>query len=157
LISFDRDPPPGVEVFERPTWRVGDRFVYGKGHQVRLPSRVEADGEGWLLVQEQGGPSLRLDADLGDLGQQPKEGTEGQVSNDPVDTRFSWPLWDGKRWSCEFVRRTTDVVPMPLHVEYEVLGEEQVKVPAGTFRCLRIWRTVRPAKEGKYIDRGGLL
>ena len=157
LISFDREPPPGVETFPRPTWRAGDRFVYRKGGQARMPSLVEADGDGWRLVQEDGRPDLRLDADFGDLGQAPKEGDEGRVTNDPVDARFSWPLWDGKRWSCQFVRRTMVDDPFPLHAEYEVRGEEQVKVPAGSFRCLRIWRTTRPAKEGNFIALVSLL
>jgi len=157
LVSYDREPPPGAETFARPTWRAGDSFVYRKGGQARLPSLVEADGDGWRLVQEEGRPALRLDADFGDLGQVPQEGEEGLVTNDPVDARFSWPLWDGKRWTCQFVRRTPDELPFPLQVEYEVRGEEQVKVPAGSYRCLRIWRTVRPAKEGVFIARVALI
>ena len=156
LVTFDREPPSGAEVLARPEWREGDRLVYRKGHVVRLPFRVERDGDGWKLVQEESGLAQRLDADLGDLGQQDQDGG-GLLRIDPVDSRYSWPLWVGKRWTCQFVRRAAGQPDLPLQAAYEVQGEETVQVPAGTFRCLRIWRTVRLTVEGNYIDRAAIV
>lgn len=157
LVSFDREPPAGQATFARPAWKPGDRFVYRKGHLVRLPFRVEADGEGWRLVQEESGLVQRLDADMGELGQVGADGKQNLVELDPVDVRYHWPLWLGKRWTAHFVRRVPDQPALPLQAEYRVDGEEDVQVPAGTYRCLRIWRTVRLAVEGQYIDRVALI
>lgn len=157
LVSVDATPPPGAELFERPQWHAGDRFVFRNGDRLRLRKRVVAGAEGrFELVDEDGGGTLELDADLGELGERNGQGEAG-ITFDPVDVRFAWPLWVGKRWSSHYVRRAPGQPPLPLLVQYHCDAIETVEVPAGTFRCLRIWRTASVAAQGDYIDRVSLL
>lgn len=158
LVSFDREPPAGVETFARPEWKAGDRFVYLRGGKLRVGGHVDARAEGgWDLVDETSGLVLHLDPDLGELGQGLAEPSAQDVRFDPVDARFAWPLWVGKRWVCEFVRFAEDEDPLPLIAGYRCDALEEVTVPAGTFRCLRIWRTVGPALKGNFIERVTVL
>jgi len=91
--------------------------------------------------------------DLSDRGQEKSGSPELSVANDPADYTVTWPLWVGKRWSCHYVRRAAGEADVPLLASYECDGFDTVKVPAGTFRCLRIWRRVRPAAPGNYVER----
>ena len=154
LVTFDREPPRGAEVFQAPAWKVGDRFVYQKGGLARLALRVESTADGvHRLVDEQSGTVSLVGEDLSERGQEKPGAPEMALSYDPADTTLSWPLWVGKRWSCHCVRRAAGQADVPLLVSYECDAVETVKVPAGTFRCLRIWRRARPAAEGRYVDR----
>lgn len=154
LVTVDREPPSGAEVFEAPAWKVGDRFVYEKGGISRLSFRVESTLAGvHHLVDEQGGLVTLVGVELSDRGQEKPDAPELTISYDPADFGLTWPLWVGKRWSCHFVRRAADQEDVPLLVTYECDGMDTVKVPAGTFRCLRIWRRARPAAQGNYVDR----
>ena len=109
------------------------------------------------LIDEERGIALALDEDLGELGELEPSGENYRVRFDPVDARFSWPLWSGKRWSSDFVRRTEGGDEVPLVVEYRCDGIETIEVPAGRLRCLRIWRTVTVAAEGDFVERAALL
>jgi len=154
LVTVDRDPPSGAEVFEAPVWKVGDRFVYQKGGISRLAFRLDSTVDGvHRLVDEQGGLVTLIGTDLSEHGQEQPGAPEHTVTYDPADFGLTWPLWVGKRWSCQFVRRAAGEEDVPLLVTYECDGIDTVKVPAGTFRCLRIWRRARPTKPGNYIDR----
>lgn len=154
LVTVDQDPPAGAEVFQAPSWKVGDRFVYMKGGISRLSFRVESTKDGvHRLVDEQAGLVTLVGEDLSERGQEKPGSPELTVSYDPADFALTWPLWVGKRWSCHVVRRADGQEDVPLLVTYECDGIDEVKVPAGTFRCLRIWRRARPAREGNYIDR----
>src|SRR5262249_27285447 len=94
VTSFDRDAPQGVEQYQRPTWKEGDRFVFRRGGVLRLPQRVvKADDEGYVLEHEITGVRTLLDRDLGLSG--------GEVPGDPLQERrevppepvLHWPLW----------------------------------------------------------------
>jgi hypothetical protein len=133
---------------------VGDRFVYEKGGISRLAFRLESTSDGvHRLVDEQIGLVTLVGVDLSDHGQEKPGAPELTISEDPADFAVTWPLWVGKRWSCHFVRRQAGAEDVPLLVTYECDGIDTVKVPAGTFRCLRIWRRARPASSGNYVDR----
>ena len=152
LVSYDRDPPQGAVAYDAPAWKVGDRLVYRKGGAVRAAYRVEATEDGvHRLVEEQGTLVLHIGTDLSDRGQETVGG--GTVTYDPADFELSWPLWQGKRWSCSFVSRAPGREDIPLLVSYTCDATEDVTVPAGTFRCLRIWRRARLASPGNWIDR----
>jgi hypothetical protein len=154
LVSFDRDAPAGAATYAAPTWKVGDRFVYVKGGLSRLAFRLDStEGGVHKLVDEQGSMVLRIGEDLSDRGQEKPGDESATLSYDPADFELSWPLWQGKRWSCSFTSRGAGRPDIPLIVTYTCDATEDVTVPAGTFRCLRVWRRARPAVEGKWIDR----
>jgi hypothetical protein len=154
LVTADREPPAGAETFEVPAWKVGDRFVYQKGGFARLAFRLESTTDGvHRLVDEQTGFVTLVGEDLSDRGQEKPGSPELTLRFDPADFDLSWPLWVGKRWACHCVRRAAGEEDVPLLISYECDGIDTVKVPAGTFRCLRIWRRARPAADGRYVDR----
>jgi hypothetical protein len=157
LVTVDREPPSGAEVFGAPSWKVGDRFVYQKGGVSRLSFRVESTADGvHRCVDEQAGLVTLVGVDLSEHGQEKPDAPELTISYDPADHPISWPLWVGKRWSCHVVRRAEGQEDVPLVINYECDGVDEVKVPAGTFRSLRIWRRARPARSGNYVERVSL-
>jgi hypothetical protein len=154
LVTFDREPPTGAVVYAAPAWQVGDRFVYRKGGLSRIAFRLDAtEGGVHKLVEEQGTVVMRFGDDLRDLGQEKPGDKTATVTYDPADYELSWPLWQGKRWSCSFTSRSPSRPDIPLLVSYECDASEDVTVPAGKFHCLRIWRRARLAVEGNWIDR----
>jgi len=154
LVSFDRDPPPGVDLYSPPRWKPGDRFVYLKGGLTRAAFRLESTSGGvHRLVEEQGGLVMSFGEDLSARGQEKPGDPDFTIQYDPADAELSWPLWQGKHWSSSFVSRSPNRPDMPLLVTYHCDATEDVTVPAGTFRCLRIWRRARLAAPGTFIDR----
>ena len=75
----------------------------------------------------------------------------------PVDPQFTWPLWLGKKWTGHFLRKDLGGNALPLLVQYRCDAWETVTVPAGTFEALRIWRRVRPATEGTFLDQHEII
>jgi hypothetical protein len=154
LVTVDRDPPAGATTYAAPSWKVGDRFVYRKGGLSRLAFRIESTEDGvHRLVDEQGIMVMKIGADLSDHGQEKPGDPSAAVVYDPADFELTWPLWEGKRWSCSFVDKIGEKEAIPLLVTYECDATEEVTVPAGKFRCLRIWRRARLAAPGNWIDR----
>ncbi len=154
LVSFDREAPAGATTYAAPAWKVGDRFVYLKGGLSRLAFRLESTEAGvHRLVDEQGTMVLKIGEDLSDRGQEKPGDEKATLAYDPADFELSWPLWQGKRWTCSFTSRGEGRPDIPLLVSYACDATEDVTVPAGTFRCLRVWRRARPAVEGNWIER----
>lgn len=154
LVTVDRDPPPGATVYAAPEWKVGDRFVYRKGGLSRLAFRLESTEDGvHRLVDESGVLTMKIGTDMSDRGQEKPGDPSTAVIYDPADFELTWPLWQGKRWSCSFVNRNGSRDAIPLLVTYECDATEDVTVPAGKYRCLRIWRRARLAAPGNWIDR----
>ncbi len=154
LVTFDREPPAGAVVCAAPQWQVGDRFVYRKGGLSRIAFRLDATDDGvHRLVEEQGTMVLRIGDDLRDLGQEKPGDPNATLTYDPADYELTWPLWEGKRWSCSFTTRSPSHADVPLLVSYECDATEDVTVPAGKFHCLRIWRRAGLAVQGNWIDR----
>lgn len=159
LVAADRTPPEGAAVHAAPTWLAGDRFVYQKGGKLRLALRAsELDGGGLGLVDEETGRTLLVGPEQLERGERVRDerGGEQGFELDPGDQAVCWPLWEGKRWSSQFVSRAAGRPDLPLIALYHCDASETVTVPAGTFECLRIWRRVRVAADG-YAERVGLL
>ncbi|GAB4152866.1 MAG: hypothetical protein Fur0037_21690 [Planctomycetota bacterium] len=146
LVAYDPSPPKGAELFERPTWRVGDRVVLLRGGRQRLEQVVvAATGSGYELADQTGSRMFR-DLDLATLGESPGEGLPLTHRLAPKDVRYHWPLWVGKRWKCHYLDQSARG-SMPFVVGYAVEAVDEISVPAGTFRCLRIVRTSERATE----------
>jgi hypothetical protein len=143
VVAADTSAPAGAVTWPRPEWRVGDTFTLVRGKVVRGTFTVErADDAGYVLGTG-GSMNLHRDRDLGNLGEWPAEGDQPLHLLDPVDARFHWPLWVGKRWSCEFVDKALGGDALAMHADYVVEDLDSVTVPAGTFEALRVVRTVR--------------
>jgi len=104
-------------------------------------------------VTDATGFALRRDADLGYLGEWNPAGEPVQILS-PVDARYHWPLWVGKRWRSEYAARRPGVAVQLLDVAYRVEAQERIEVPGGSFEALRIARvaTLR-AGEDVYLER----
>lgn len=142
IVQFDREPPPGATTWQRPTWRVGDLFRLVRGERMKGEFVVTAATDSHYAIGVGGGVEVRRDLDLGNLGEW---AVDGQPLHElsPVDTRYHWPLWVGKRWACEFVDRARGSPSLAMRAEYCVEDLDTITVAAGTFEALRIVRTLR--------------
>lgn len=158
LVSVDRAVPASRLQVSRPEWLVGDRFVYRRGGKIRLEYRVTGKTEQGYILQEVG---TRMEFALGLDLERLSESIPGQASEQrvfaPSDHVLTWPLWVGKRWSCEYHLRNAGAASVPVLVNYECDARETITVPAGSFDCFRIWRRSRPLIEGNYFDKVSLL
>jgi hypothetical protein len=141
VLAADAAPPAGAATWNRPEWRVGDRFELVRGDH--LPGAftvavVDADG---YRLDAGGGMFLRRDLDLGNLGECTADGRLLHALS-PADVRYHWPLWVGKTWRCEFVDRAPGGI-LGMQADYVVEALDRVTVPAGTFDALRVVRRVR--------------
>ncbi len=134
LLSYDKTAPDGTDTFARPEWSVGDRFVFRHGGEQRVAVRVAAVDEHVItLLDEAGGARNRIDRELGYLSVEIGEGS-ALTRWDPVDARFSWPLWVGKRWTCQYVLREEGGSDVPVLAEYHCDAREELTVPAASSR-----------------------
>lgn len=142
VVQCDREPPPGAATWQRPTWRVGDRFRLVRGELMKGDFVVTAATDSHYAIGVGGGVEVRRDLDLGNLGEW---AVDGQALHElsPADTRYHWPLWVGKRWTCEFVDRARGNPELSMRAEYCVEDLDTITVAAGTFQALRIVRTLR--------------
>lgn len=144
-------------MFELPRWSAGERRVYVRGDVVRLELRVEADGEGYRLIDDQSGLETLYGPSLQELGQRSGKSPEIDLSFDPADYQLTWPLWVGKRWTGHFVARAPDRPDSPWIAEYHCDAIEDLDLPVGKQRCLRIWRGARPALAGAFAERTSVV
>lgn len=143
LLDADATPPEDAVLWDRPEWRVGDTFTLVRGELLRAEFTVAAVDDDGYFVRGPGGVRLRRDRDLGNLGEwHPTDDVPTHLLS-PADVRFHWPLWVGKRWSCEYVDGAAGSPPLRTVASYEVEALDTVTVGAGTFEALRIARTLR--------------
>ena len=155
LLSFDRVPPKGVTVYNKPVWTLGDRLVYRQGERVNFSFRVtEAGPDGYKMLEERLGMISIFDADFA-LKEKvfPKDPTARLVL-DPAEHQLNWPLWVGKRWTSRYLEKRPGRPAPSQRARYHCDAEEWIQVPAGRFRCLRIWRRSTLEIPGQsYMDR----
>ncbi|MCK5944707.1 MAG: hypothetical protein KAI24_22150 [Planctomycetes bacterium] len=150
--------PDGAEVWAAPQWSVGDTFSLVRGEQLRGTFEVVAVDDGAYVIDMGEGRQLRRDLALGNLGEW-RDGQPQRVMS-PVDVRYHWPLWVGKRWQCEFVDRVLGGQALPMLASYHVEAMDRIEVPAGTFDALRIRRTLRlalPEAKGRFLTRTQMI
>lgn len=145
IVSFDREPPPGAEVFPEPDWRVGDRFAYALGAEAAHLgfAVVESTEAGYQLRSDDGGLLLHYTRALQETAEDVLGSAPTRMVKDPFDAPYHWPLWVGKRWACHFLRKTPGQPAVSLAAQYHCDHRETIATPAGSFDCLRIWRSVR--------------
>ncbi|MBL9077026.1 MAG: hypothetical protein JNL08_05960 [Planctomycetes bacterium] len=151
LLQADADAPPGATTYERPAWQVGDRFTLVRGGVLAAEFEVVAADAGGYFVRGPGGVRLRRDLDLANLGEWHPDRDEPQHVLAPRDVRFHWPLWVGKRWSCEYVDRAAGQPALRTRASYLVEDLDTVTVEAGTFAALRIVRTLQLPDAGDRV------
>jgi hypothetical protein len=158
LLTADAEPPADAITYPRPTWHVGDTFALVRGEVATGDFTVEAIDEQGYVIRGSGGVRMRRDLDLGNLGEWQPDGDQPLHLLSPVDVRFHWPLWVGKRWQCEYVDRAAGGPAMTMLADYEVEDLDRVTVRAGTFDALRIVRTLRlPAAGDRVMTRTQLI
>ncbi len=154
LVALDPVPPAGVEVWNRPEVRAGDTYTLLRGGQTKVRFRVLEVTEQGSTIVDDAGHRLRRDLDLGNLGEWPAEGQDALHLFSPVDVRYHWPLWVGKKWRCEFADRTAAGQLLNIEATYVVEALDTVVVPAGTFPALRIVRrTALLGTKEQFLDR----
>ena len=152
VLTVASMPPAGTPTWERPEWRVGDRFELVRGEHMPGAFTVVAAGPDGYRLDAGGGMFLRRDLDLGNLGECTADGEPVHLLT-PADVRYHWPLWVGKTWRCEFVDRARGSV-LTMQADYEVEALDRITVPAGTFEALRIVRRVRlVGADGEHLTR----
>ena len=73
LLNADAAPSPGVETYPRPTWSVGAKQTYLRGGTQQIRFTVEkADGDGYVVLDQESGMRLVRDVDLAYLSEIPK-------------------------------------------------------------------------------------
>lgn len=142
LVQADAAPPAGATTWARPEWQKGERFAAVQGERSHGAYVVVAVEPEAYVIDIGPGLQQRRDRDLGNLGEWMVADNAPLHLISPVDVRYHWPLWVGKRWSCEFVDRMRGGVAMPMRATYVVEGLDTVTVAGGTFDALRIVRTL---------------
>jgi hypothetical protein len=156
IVASDTQPTTG-ELFQQPAWKPGERRVYLRGGTLRLELRVESEADGYRLIDDQSGLETLYAPTLAELGQRKKDAPKLALAFDPADHDLTWPLWVGKHWVCHFVSRAAGRPDAPWVAAYHCDAIEQVTVPAGTYRCLRIWRRARPGVPGEFAERTSVV
>lgn len=130
-----------------PVFHVGDAWVFDRSHekgktgftQERVLEQVERVGPDTMLlgVKLDGAPGAFEDHMVGlDLSQRRIVDGESKVS----DRFFSFPMKVGSTWQEDYVDPRRQGMQTSVHVTrtYKVVGWEDVVVPAGAFRAMKI-------------------
>ena len=158
LLSASQEPPAGAKTWVCPKGRVGDSFSMVRGEHMRGTFSVRAIQDGAYVVDMGNGRLVHRDKDFGTLGEWRADTGVAQRVMSPVDSRYHWPLWVGKRWQCEFVDRVRGGQPVLMNASYEVEALDRVEVIAGSYDALRIRRTLRLVDGGeKFLTRTQMI
>ena len=139
----------------RPEWRAGDQWIYAwtagesKGTKISqvLGSR-EVRGAQYLVLRiEPVNAYFTLDLHWAWA----TSIAESRVTSRAIPPLpwFNWPLEVGKRWEYQGVLESQESKDR-VRDSYKVMGMEDVQVPAGTFRAVRIVREVNASVVDQY-------
>jgi len=151
VVSFSATAPEGATVWQRPRWRVGDSFTLVRGDRIKGTFTVRSAEEGVYVIDMGNGSLLRRDYALGNLGHWLDGQDQAARAMLPADSRYHWPLWVGKQWTCEFADRTRSGEALLMSASYEVEAMDRVQVPAGGYDALRIRRKLRLVEGGDAV------
>lgn len=149
--SSEREQPAAqINSFDRPTWKVGDEWEFrwqsprGQGTFVWVVDREEmVEGIDSFIVKGGGYEIYYRSADLAFH----LEKYQGVVTTRHAPPSVMlWPLVPGAKWERRYTReRPQDRQTETVWLTCEVWPEEQVTVPAGTFRTVKITCHNQPA------------
>lgn len=156
-------PVPAAELVPAPEIRVGDRWVrrlvdlWSGGEIEVVQASVKAIEGGRaiteLTVLRRNGEAVRQPR--GDGGFDLATHTVGAAGRPGSFPTLQFPLFPGKRWSLDFSTTGPRGVEVKHERRAEVEGWEDVTVPAGTFRTLKVkhtQRSLRPAMDGIFTS-----
>ena len=138
------EPPPGALVAE--AWTkppVGAKWVFSTDGEVstseRLPDGTHGGRRVLRIAGSDGGMNL-FDPDTGNwIATLDDRGIELRSAAPDIGDN-NWPLFAGKTWTAEFTYRNRDpsFTIDGMTTFWRVEAEEEVTVPAGTFKTLRL-------------------
>ncbi len=148
-----RNAAAGIKTYPRPELSLGDRFIYSVGAGKRLPTRIiQADENGYHIMEEGANQVIVYDRDLGRKSFVNPSNPDALRVMAPADSLFAWPLWVGKRWTCIYVQKGPKLETREIVASYHIDAMETIKVQAGEFECLRIWRRAKPTRGEFYRE-----
>ncbi len=138
----NQTPPPGAKLAQAPDVKPGSWWQYKtRRGQFKITLKKVRDNK-FIIVD-----SRRPDTEqIYSKGWNPVStilpGSENPRTRKPHATRFSFPLWPGKKWRENFSFEGTGRSDLEVFgtgdVEGKVLGWEKIKVPAGQFQALKV-------------------
>lgn len=145
MLSWDREAPTGARTFDKPIWTRGDRFRYLRGGQEHLDYRVTraAPGQGYELEEHRTGLLLRLDADFAEVERSARTEEGLRRIYAPLNPELHFPLWVGKKWSADYVDKTSEGTARHIRAEFRCDALETIQTSVGPLECLRIWEERR--------------
>jgi len=145
--------PPAQAGIERPTWRVGDRWLYAwttgatKGVKKSEVLGVRDVGGVQYNVLRVEKAHLYYTSELHWAASIVESRVVARAT--PPQPWFNWPLEVGKRWQYQGAYEERERKDQ-MRDSYRVVGVESVAVPAGTFRAFKIVREVDSAVVDQY-------
>ncbi len=137
------------EKVEAPVWNAGDKWAFDRGGPIEV---IKCDDHCYL-VRFSGGPFPRAASGVAVLEKSTLNIThvlDGNTRRQYLDTGkkiLNFPLTVGKEWK-NFYQRTEPGVDGLVLVEYHetlrVLGWEEIKVPAGKFKAVKMEYKIEP-------------
>ena len=139
-------PPPGSPTFDAAVPAVGTKAVFRitdhqrRGTREETVTVVEAAYQGRAVIGLSDGTDMRVfDKGTGNWIATLRGGKE-RFGASPDDGTYSWPLWVGKSWLASYTYHDRERGRSwnPVETSWKVAAYEDVTVPAGTFKALRL-------------------
>lgn len=134
------------EKVESPVWKVGDKWVYKSDSGIETTMECVGDEKDLFVVnrnvsqgQRKGKSTLYYDKKDLTCVKITRNGKEDKEERDRMKKGFNFPLFPGKKWTSRYsfynpaYNMDNDISP-----EYSVIGVEDVQVPAGKFKALKV-------------------
>ncbi|MGH8640562.1 MAG: hypothetical protein ACRET6_02560, partial [Burkholderiales bacterium] len=127
--------PPVLKVGDSWAYKLTDRD-YSVVRERKSVTRVESVTGGEVRFRSGSKTHFRYTADWSLIGQVPGDGIERKF--EPPVPVYSFPLEPGKTWQAKFRNTRSDGRAFDNDRTVTVEGWEEVTVPAGTFRALKV-------------------
>ena len=138
-------PPAGAKVIPLPDLKRGSWWVYKDKDGEKKWELKKVEG-GKFFVQVEGEGRERIYTNEWNWVEGP--GTAGWVTYSPHFYDYSFPLWQGKKWTGQYTGGG-----FPRRMWGEAKQWDTVKVPAGTFEALKVEVTrERSASTGRLMQ-----